>query len=180
MTNIITLKPTTSAIVTGPPWSNINNFYDASLLTSGLVTLDGMIDPVSEVVFKNYNFNLPSLARIKGYLLTLRMLDAMQYATIDTIRLLDTDGITPTGNNKASGQMLPETVSDITFGGPTDLWGTSFTVSQVNNGLFGIYLGLSNLIPDTTDARGYNMALSVYYSLPGSGNSFWSIEDESL
>lgn len=66
----------------------------------------------------------------------------------------------PVGDNKANTVAWPTTDTYISYGGPADLWGTTWTVAEVNNNQFGA--ALSARVQSAT-ARVDHMRATVYW-----------------
>jgi hypothetical protein len=71
------------------------------------------------------------------------------------------------GTGKSNGANWPTTTGTRTFGGSTDLWGTTWTLTDINNSGFGIgnSVELEN-DGNKTGARGqvYSVAITVFYT----------------
>lgn len=69
------------------------------------------------------------------------------------------------GDNKASAAEWDATLTDVEYGGASDLWGTTFTPAQVNASDFGV--GISAVVGTNAVARVSHVELEVNYSIPG-------------
>jgi hypothetical protein len=80
-----------------------------------------------------FNFSIPSTATIVG--ITLEVNGNAFVNGIEAFHTVVMEGGGGASANRAAGA-LANTASTFTFGGPTDLWGTTWTPAQVNAGSF--------------------------------------------
>jgi hypothetical protein len=116
------------------------------------------------ILLETYGFAIPTNATILGIVAVATR--TATGATIDdlTVRLLKAGS--PVGSNYASSNSWLTTPQ--TYGtGTTDLWGTTWTPSDINNSGFGI-----TITPQNTNAKTLGTAeldavqITVYYSAP--------------
>lgn len=177
MTYSITKRPTSLVLDVDPGWVNPNNIKDTSITTFAMAEFDSLVVPLAITIGTNFSFNLPTSAIIRGFQLDLRVKDDSSFVADTHIYLYDS--INYIGNNKAIVQAFPSTPTIRTFGGPTDLWGISPTVSQVNSSGFGNYIGFTYVdLFDPTQVNWYDYQFTVYYDIPRSAGSFWQVEEE--
>ena len=95
----------------------------------------------------NFGFNIPDDATIKGIIVSIK-----RYSTgvsnnnrirDNILRLRNQDG-NITGDNKASSSIWPTANETVNYGGSEDLWGASWSPSQINDIDFGVYLSVYN------------------------------------
>lgn len=85
-----------------------------------------------------FGFSIPS-ANIDGITVEIERRD--KHATTPRNRDLLVQlmkGGTPVGTNKASASVYPNTLTVATYGGASDLWGTTWSASEVNASGFGL------------------------------------------
>ena len=83
----------------------------------------------------SFGFAVPAEATIDGIELRFQASDANEYASI-THAVIGKDDST-LGNDLETGETeLPSTPTDYTYGGPTELWGLSWTASEINAATF--------------------------------------------
>lgn len=93
-----------------------------------------------------YLSNVPSDAIIDGIeLIYTWKRDSAATITPDIIRVIREDAGGGTynaslGSNLGNATALPTTLSTTTFGGPTELWGYTWTAAQINSKWFGSYM----------------------------------------
>lgn len=90
----------------------------------------------------NFGFSIPSGATIDGITVDIRRRassnNASYYSVDDVIKLVK--GGTVVGTNKASGTNWSTTFGYYTYGSSSDLWGSSWTHSDINDSNFGMVI----------------------------------------
>lgn len=124
----------------------------------------------------SHGFSIPTEATIVGIILdinrraTARDQFAAQYCVDNSVRLVKAGS--PTGDDKQkSGSFAdtyPTTLTTASYGGITELWGTTWTPSEINNTGFGAVLssnsnGGDNVAPNVEVNY---FLITVYYTLP--------------
>ena len=122
--------------------------------------------------FSNFNFNIPTGATIQGI-----TVEIDRYATQNTedsilddvIRLRKTSG--QVGTNKATATWWDTIDNDAydSYGGSLDLWGTTWSVAEINNADFGVDIAVKN-IGSTNTAYVDHVRVIIYY---GSSGEVW-------
>ncbi|KKK84522.1 hypothetical protein LCGC14_2782500, partial [marine sediment metagenome] len=147
-------------------WLNTNsvttqNDDDAyvSLSTSTEDTSDWLI-------LSNFGFNIPTGAVIDG-IEVLMDREATQSSSIrdEQLYLRKTGG--QIGDNKADSVNYWDIIDDDiydSYGGTTDLWGTTWTAAEINSVDFGIDLYVKYFGSVATDARIDHLQIRVYYT----------------
>lgn len=116
-----------------------------------------------------FGFSIPPGASICGIRVEVQKsaTDISFLATIsdNSVRIIKGGSIT--GSNRAKSSSWPETESYDVYGGTSDLWGTTWTPSDINASNFGIAFsaeinGLLSLLPD---AHINHIRMTVYYNL---------------
>jgi len=82
----------------------------------------------------NYGFAIPSDATITGIEVLINRM-ANTGVLDNEVRLVKAG--TPAGDNKANGVLWPATLESVTYGSPSDLWGTTWTPADINSVDFG-------------------------------------------
>jgi hypothetical protein len=124
-----------------------------------------------------FGFSIPSGATIDGIVVEVKLranINDYNFGIEDgSIRLLKAG--TLAGSNKARGTGVRwSTVNTyVTFGGVADLWGTTWTDSDINNSGFGF--SLLALVIDNAKGGVYayvdHIRITVYYTAGGEGGS---------
>jgi hypothetical protein len=112
-----------------------------------------------------YGFTIPSEASIVGIEVVINRSASARNPSIsdNSVRLVRAG--TPVGDDKAIDAPWPSTLGFATYGGPVDLWGTTWTPDQVNSTDFGVVFSAQR------DNNGNNsryaivdsMQITVYY-----------------
>lgn len=113
----------------------------------------------------NFGFALPANSDITGIVVTVKELNdkgsVSHYAKDVNVKLIKAGTIQTT--NKGTNTDRVETVTTTTYGGINDLWGDTWTYSDINNSGFGVaisYLGKGSII------NIYSVKITVYYIYP--------------
>ena len=114
----------------------------------------------------NYGFSIPSGAIINGISVTINRRSSSDAATKsikdNTVQLVKNGTIV--GTNRANTVALwPTTKTPATYGTPIDLWGTTWTVADINNSNFGIVLAV-NAPTSARDAFVDYIQITVHYN----------------
>lgn len=108
----------------------------------------------------NFGFNIPSPALIVGIEATIERRSTTGIITDSRVRIVKGGVIGAT--EKASGAAWPNVEAVQTYGGPSDLWGETWTAADINANNFGVVLSVNG----AADAAFVDhMALKVYYEL---------------
>lgn len=86
----------------------------------------------------NFGFSIPSGATIDGVVATFRRRYVFGTPVDYSVRLIK--GGVYTGTDKALGAFWPPAFSKDSFGGSTDLWGTTLSDTDVNASNFGVMI----------------------------------------
>lgn len=131
----------------GPAWNNPNNITASDDSWASVSVSDTQASDA--LVATNFGFAIPSNATIDGITVTVERYTSFginfspfyfTYVIDATIRLTK-DGTNPVGNDKAIGTSWSWFGdASATYGGPADLWGTTWTYSDINSGNFGVYI----------------------------------------
>jgi hypothetical protein len=115
----------------------------------------------------NFGFSIPANAVIDGIKAEISKKVSQPVSDIrDSVVQLVKAGL-PSGSNYASSLQWPMTFTYSTYGGPTDLWNSSWTPADINAASFGLNLQLTNGAFDQT-AQVDHVQITVYYTLlPG-------------
>lgn len=167
-----TLTPDGSGTVA---WSNLTNLSadDATYATAVFSPYD-YTDVVDATAF---GFAIPGGSTIDGIVVEVQgKVNTADDSGIYSILLLKAG--TPTGDNKGSSDPFVFTASDTTktWGGAADLWGTTWTVSDINNSGFGFQFYAqwddSGSLGGTRTVSVDFVRITVHYTAAGGGGSF--------
>jgi hypothetical protein len=113
-----------------------------------------------------YGFNIPPEGSITGIEVTIsRYSNSHNPNVIDNVVQLVDDTGTRVGENKAVSTNWPTTITSVSYGGPTDLWGATWTPAKVNSLNFGVDLAAyrDNHGNNQRSAVVDSMQITVYY-----------------
>lgn len=143
---------------TGTTWTNParivsdNNMYATTTGTSRLL------------VSSNHGFTIPAGVLINGIEVEIKRntsnISGSRYANDNTVQLVK--GGTVAGNNKANAINYGTVATVITYGSPTDLWGTTWTDAQINATNFGAAFSVN--INGTQTVSVDFIRITVYYT----------------
>jgi len=89
-----------------------------------------------------------------------------------TVKLLKRSGTSPVavGSNLSAGALWPATDAYESFGGATSLWGTTWTVAEIQDAMFGCELLMVVPNYDSSGETGYvdHVRITVWYHAPAS------------
>lgn|SRR5574343_80993 len=115
-------------------WTNMSyveandSNYCLNYVTSGNVS--------DYLQIKSFGFSVPSNAIIYGIEAVINRRTVIDSCYDNNIKLIKNGSVI--GNNKASITAWASSFIDITYGGPSYLWGTTWTPSDINSSDFGI------------------------------------------
>lgn len=133
-----------------PPWTNVSNAQLSDDIYASAEQFVPTFNTVSSnfLIFLNPKFNIPSGAVICGIQIDVERnatgLLPGSSVTDNSIKIVKRGQIS--GIEKASGSAWPSTDTYASYGGNTDLWGSTWTVEDINSQDFGfaISVNLSN------------------------------------
>ncbi len=139
--------------------STDNTTYSNVSLSSGQIT--------HYLKATNFGFTIPSTATITGITVEIeRYEDANNKLKDNAVYLLKSGAIV--GTNASTGSNWPNSVGVITYGGTTNLWGTTWTPIDINNANFGVVL--SAIASGNVNGYVDYIRVSVTYSMPPGAN----------
>lgn len=126
-----------------------------------------------QLLSSNHGFTIPAGSVINGIELQVERntsnTSGGRFANDNTVRLIR--GGTVLGDNKAVATNYGTSFAVITYGSPTDLWGTTWTVAQINANNFGAAFSV-NIGGGTQTVAVDFMRIIVYYTLPPTITNF--------
>ena len=121
----------------------------------------------------SFGFSIPGTANICGIEVQIEKsasnISLLATVNDNVVRLMKAGSIV--GNNYATPSDWSTSESYFTYGGPTDLWGTTWTASDINASNFGLAFsaqihGLIDIIAVLPVARIDHIQIKVYYVIP--------------
>lgn len=142
-------------------WSNASNVLTDNS-SAATATIVGANNTTNVLRLTNFGFSIPSGTVINGILMQVRMQGTNGKSRDQTIQLRKAAGAV--GNNKArSKSNWPKNAAkEVRFGGSSDLWGTTWTFSDINNSAFGIDIA-AKCRRGTAVARVEYVSITVFY-----------------
>lgn len=173
----------TATITTGGSSGNFN--WTASGVSGfGFANSSGHTGNTNTLFIEGLGFNIPTGAVIQGIQVTVYR-GSNRVNSVNDVTVKAVKAGTAVGTNKAVGGFWPQILWNsyiipitggvpITYGGPTDLWGTSWAASDINNAGFGFSM-IANQGSNSTTTGGITFSninqpvtVTVYY---GAGTS---------
>lgn len=120
-----------------------------------------------QLLLTNFGFSIPNGASILGIQATIvrhaDLTGSKNSITDQTVQLVKSGAAS--GNNKADGSTLwPTSDATANYGANNDLWGTTWTVANINASNFGILLTVLNSNDVNINAFVDSISLTVTYS----------------
>ncbi len=151
----------------GADWYNQSN----AKTEDGLFAADSL-SPVSTPYFgfsrqlfaTKYGFNIAGSSTILGISVGVKRMSSLVSSLNDSIVSLTKDGSTAVGSNEASSSYWGTTNAYAYYGGSTDLWGTTWTVAEINDSTFGVDLLVKNISANSPTASLDVITVTVFYS----------------
>lgn len=119
------------------------------------------------LVASNFGFSIDSGATIVGILVEVeKSVDSAAAGFIDfSAQLTKNAGVGVVGTNHADPNDWPTTDAYVSYGSASDLWGTSWTPSEINNSGFGFWIDLNNGSGGTHTGRVDHVRITVTFSV---------------
>lgn len=116
----------------------------------------------------SFNFSIPTGATIDGIMLSFKKANTSQNGTVhDSTVSLVTSGGSVSGDNKATATAWPISLTNATYGSSSDLWGLSWSPSDINNSNFGAVVSATKTSGPTDTIEATAMKITVYYTTSG-------------
>jgi hypothetical protein len=162
-------SPSTAAddsSLSGDTWSNPNNAKaaDASYAT----VTDTNPNHTHYLKTTNYGFSIPAGSDIQGIVVEVlrhASSNGVNNVTDYVVKIVKSDGSIGVANKADTLSLWPTSDAYATYGGAADLWGETWTASNINSSNFGVAFS-ANLIPDTSVTAFVDfIRVTVYYSI---------------
>lgn len=118
-----------------------------------------------------YGFSIPGTATIDGFEFLIERSKGNSgtgSCADNTIQIHN--GTTVVGTNKSTGTAFPGTDTNITYGGPTDKWGLTYTPTDVNTTTFRVQIIIAvSVTSGTVDAQFDFIQMTIYYTDAATG-----------
>lgn len=154
-------------------WSSPSNAQTSNDTAANATVGTGIVSATSEFLrgVQLVSASVPSDAQIVGVEVTVeRLASSTVPPQCKDSSLQLVKGGSATGTNNASASFWNEgSDTTVTYGGPTDLWGTTLTASDVTASNFGVQLSITNTSPGSGATTGAvdQIRMKIYYNLTG-------------
>lgn len=109
-----------------------------------------------------FGFSIPTGAKILGIKAEIeKSYIGVNAPTDNSVKIIKSNNI-PGGSERGKSGAWTTTDTYYTYGGPTDLWGTSWNSSNINNSGFGVAISATNTSAGTAQVD--HVRMTVYYS----------------
>ena len=164
--------------------SSQNDTYTSLLFTDGSNNIQpaplsiSPADQTNYLVCKNLDTNIPTGASIEGIQIYIDRYNSFTGDGTVTINddaiYLTKNGTDTVGNNKSTGATWASLDTDTydSYGGVSDLWGTTWTASEINSDNFGVMVGPTIEYTGLTSETGGSAKIDhVYVEITFTDNS---------
>jgi len=157
-----------------------SNFVDAWVNPTRVTTSDDSLATCvlsggeSEVLkVTNFGFSLPPIAVVSGISVEIDRHKVAGTTVTDAALVLTKSNTDTTGSDKASIAPWPTSAAIAYYGGSSDLWGTTWTPSEINASTFGLWFHVFGTATNETAAVDF-IRVTVFYRLikPLNGGHF--------
>lgn len=144
-------------------WDNPEYVFNTSAFASG--PLNVFINKMEYLKATNFGFSIPSGATINGIVVTIER-RCSDFEIKDYAARIVKGGVIKNTDKSNPNLYSSTSFESTTYGGPTDLWGETWTASDINNSGFGFaispYLLSSVKFFNTAELR--NLRIKVHYT----------------
>lgn len=157
----------------GGDWTNFSNVYtnDNMNATANVVAFPSCFQSAcfysKDLYAHNFGFTVPLNATINGIIVEIKKNSGAATTTFplrDSVVSLITAPSNLVGLNKSSITPWPGISNYSTYGGNTDLWGTTWTPAQIDSSGFGVALKVRNVSNAQQVANVDHIRITVYYT----------------
>jgi Tfp pilus assembly protein PilX len=163
----VTMSAVTTSSILSPTaaagWTNSGNVFSSN--GSDASTTIAASGQSANLDVTGFGFNLPAGSTITGITAEIERA-ASSFNSIEDYDVYLLKAGAPSGNDKASTTDWTTSDSTRTYGGSTDLWGTTWTEAQVEASNFGLRLKARNLTTSSRTAYVDHVEIRVYYTPP--------------
>jgi large repetitive protein len=157
------------------PWSNVNNILSSNNVYSTNVGVGGT-EVTQYLKATNFGFSIPSGATIDGIVVEFERKSNFNTGSLnisDKILQLVKGGTIVGYDLSDSGTAWSTTEAYFTYGGSSNLWGTSWTYTDINASTFGVVLSIqfNNATKSSVTAFVDHVRITVYYTASGGPTS---------
>jgi hypothetical protein len=157
-------------------WVDVNNSLTNNALYAQNSFDSGQGATTSYLICTDFEFNIPTSATIDGISVSIeKYRDSGDDISDESVYLFSSVG-TSVGSNKAAAGLWSTSPTVTTYGGPTDMWGTSLTTGDINNADFGIGIRAEAEFSGYGSSEAYidYVEMTVFYTESSGGVKFGS------
>lgn len=139
-------------------WTNPQNIEvsDGIFATCAQSIAGGEVS--DDLIGTGFGFAISGTDTINGILLEINYKSAVGGANETNVRLLKAG--TAAGTDKSTGAAIGGTVATASYGGAADLWGTTWTPSDINNANFGAAFVCTGVATTTTSVDFFRITVT--------------------
>lgn len=146
-------------------WSSPNNIGTGGATSTGAMMPGSVTDWLQGTNFGFTSSSVPNSATIVGIAVSFTKQGGDNVSIFDNqIRIIK--GGTRTGTDHSDGQVWKSSGVADTYGGSSDLWGTTWAPSDIQSSGFGIAIQASNEGSTNRTATVVAVTITVYYTIP--------------
>ena len=158
-------------------WTNTSDGVSSNNTYTWAITIGPNISETSHyLTATNFGFSIPSGATINGIIVEVEQKSSANSGTFYTVSntIKTIKGGTIGGNNNADNTTKWNTSdSYISYGSSSDLWGQTWTDSDINSSGFGVAIAVRNVVFGKTNQYGYvdHIRITIHYTAGGGGST---------
>lgn len=127
-----------------------------------------------DLIGTGFGFGITGTDTINGILLEINYKDSVAGRGNEAnVRLLKAG--TAAGTDKSTGASIPTTAATVSYGGAADLWGTTWTPSDINNANFGAAFVAVGALADTVSVDFFRITVTSTSASTGSTSTMFSV-----
>lgn len=153
-------------------WSTTSN---VTVDDANYATVNGVTSafPSQVLIARNFGHALTDVSTIDGIEFSVKRRKTGSFGnTRDNVIQCTKNATTGVGDNKAdTGTNWPTSVASVTYGGASDLWGTTWTEAEIESANFGLRIKAAGSDGNGTNAEVTYVTSTVYYTQTGGGGA---------
>ena len=149
----------------GTDWTNPSDIVSDNSTFASVATGGG--SGSSNLTGTSFGFSIPSGATIDGIKVEIKRYEGAASHNMEDVNVVIRKANSTFGStNKATYTEFPTVSAYETYGGVSDLWGETWTPSDINNANFGIGFSSNNGFTSSGTAYVDTMRITVSYTVP--------------
>jgi hypothetical protein len=154
-------------------WANPSNAASSND-SRATVTITNVNDISNYLKATNFGFSIPAGATIDGIVVEFEQGSSSNGRILDS-RVRIVKGGTVGSTDKSNGTGWPATDTYRTYGSSSDLWGETWTSTDINASTFGVVISCTNTTTSGVEARVDHIRITVHYTEASSGFTGWGV-----